>query len=155
VRITRYAKGEAFGFKDGYEFQSLSAKWKSQRKAGAASPLWTPRSSAKSRERAAFRRHRALETAGRNRVLCVVRYVACGNLRERHPRSLGCGEREPLGSRRDPAEDASRIRVYLGVMTRLRSQALHIARANGVVNIAQALWSAALDPAVTPSYRAL
>jgi hypothetical protein len=78
-----------------------------------------------------------------------------GNLRERHPRSLGCGKREPLGSRRDPAEDASRIRVYPGFMARLRSQALNIAKANGVANIAQALWSAALDPGVTLSYRAL
>jgi len=39
--------------------------------------------------------------------------------------------------------------------TRLRSQALNIARANGVANIAQALWSGALDPAVTLSYRGL
>jgi len=36
------------------------------------------------------------------------------------------------------AEDASRIRVNPGVMARLRSQALNIARANGVTNIAQA-----------------
>jgi predicted transposase YbfD/YdcC len=50
------------------------------------------------------------------------------------------------------AEDASRIRVNPGVMARLRSHALNIARANGVINIAQALWSGALDPAVTPSY---
>ena len=47
------------------------------------------------------------------------------------------------------AEDASRIRVNPGVMARLRSQALNIARANAVANIAQALWSGALDPAVT------
>ena len=53
------------------------------------------------------------------------------------------------------AEDASRIRVNPGVMARLRSQALNIARANGVANIAQALWSSALDPAVTLSYRGL
>ena len=53
------------------------------------------------------------------------------------------------------AEDASRIRVNPGVMARLRSQALNIARANGVANIAQALWSGALDPAVTLSYRGL
>jgi hypothetical protein len=49
-----------------------------------------------------FRRHRALERAGRNRVLCLLRHAARRNLRERHPRSLGRGEREPLGSRRDP-----------------------------------------------------
>jgi predicted transposase YbfD/YdcC len=53
------------------------------------------------------------------------------------------------------AEDASRIRVNPGVMARLRSQALNIARANGVENIAQAFWSGALDPALTLSYRGL
>lgn len=53
------------------------------------------------------------------------------------------------------AEDASRIRVNPGVMARLRSQALNIARANGVENIAQALWNGAIDPAVTLSYRGL
>lgn len=53
------------------------------------------------------------------------------------------------------AEDASRIRVNPGVMARLRSQALNIARANGVENIARALWSGAVDPAVTLSYRGL
>lgn len=53
------------------------------------------------------------------------------------------------------AEDASRIRVNPGVMARLRSQALNIARANGVANIAKALWSAAINPAVTLSYRGL
>ncbi len=51
------------------------------------------------------------------------------------------------------AEDASRIRINPGVMARLRSQALNIARANGVANIAKALWSAALDPAISLSYR--
>jgi predicted transposase YbfD/YdcC len=44
------------------------------------------------------------------------------------------------------AEDASRIRVNPGIMARLRSQTLNIARANGVTNIAEALWAAALDP---------
>lgn len=53
------------------------------------------------------------------------------------------------------AEDASRIRVNPGVMARLRSQALNIARVNGVTNIAQALWSGALDPHITLSYRGL
>jgi hypothetical protein len=38
-------------------------------------------------------------------------------------------------------------------MARLRSQALNIARANGVANIAKALWSAALDPEISLSYR--
>jgi predicted transposase YbfD/YdcC len=52
-------------------------------------------------------------------------------------------------------EDASRIRINPGVMARLRSQALNIARANGVANIARALWSGAIDPAVTLSYRGL
>lgn len=50
------------------------------------------------------------------------------------------------------AEDASRIRVNPGIMARLRSQALNIARANGATNIANALWAAALDPAVSLSY---
>ncbi len=54
------------------------------------------------------------------------------------------------------AEDGTRIRVNPGIMARLRSQALNIARANGVANVAQALWSRrALDPAVTLSYRGL
>jgi hypothetical protein len=46
------------------------------------------------------------------------------------------------------AEDASRIRVNPGVMARLRSQVPDIARASGVENLAQALWSGVLDPAV-------
>lgn len=50
------------------------------------------------------------------------------------------------------AEDASRIRVNPGVMARLRSQALNIARANGVTNIAEALLSAALDSTISPAY---
>src|SRR5271157_1207150 len=53
------------------------------------------------------------------------------------------------------AEDASRIRVNPGIMARLRSQTLNIARANGVTNIAEALWAAALDPAISLSYRGL
>ena len=53
------------------------------------------------------------------------------------------------------AEDASRIRVNPGIMARLRSQALNIARANGVTNVSDALWTAALDPAVSLSYRGL
>lgn len=53
------------------------------------------------------------------------------------------------------AEDVSRIRINPGIMARLRSQALNIARANGVKNIAQAFWHGALDPAVTLSYRGL
>ena len=48
------------------------------------------------------------------------------------------------------AENASRIRVNPGIMARLRSHALNIARANGVANIADALWTAALDPTVSP-----
>ena len=43
------------------------------------------------------------------------------------------------------AEDASRIRVNPGIMARLRSQTLNIARANGVTNIAEAPWAAALS----------
>ena len=42
-----------------------------------------------------------------------------------------------------------------GIMARLRSQALNIARANGVANIANAMWNAALDPAVSLSYNGL
>jgi hypothetical protein len=53
------------------------------------------------------------------------------------------------------AEDANRIRINPGVMARLRSQALHIARANGATNIADALWTAAIDPAVALSYKGL
>ena len=53
------------------------------------------------------------------------------------------------------AEDASRIRVNPGIMARLRSQALNIARANGVTNIAEALWIAAIDPSISLSYSGL
>jgi hypothetical protein len=53
------------------------------------------------------------------------------------------------------AEDASRIRINPGVMARLRSQALNIARANGVTNIAKATWAAAIDPDVSLSYSGL
>jgi predicted transposase YbfD/YdcC len=53
------------------------------------------------------------------------------------------------------AEDASRIRINPGVMARLRSQTLNIVRANGVANIAKAMWSAALDPAISLSYSGL
>ena len=53
------------------------------------------------------------------------------------------------------AEDASRIRINPGIMARLRSQALNIARANGATNIADALWTAAIDPAVALSYKGL
>lgn len=53
------------------------------------------------------------------------------------------------------AEDASRIRINPGVMARLRSQTLNIARANGATNIASALWTAAIDPAVSLSYKGL
>ena len=53
------------------------------------------------------------------------------------------------------AEDASRIRVNPGIMARLRSQALNIARANGVTNIAKALWAAAIDPTVSLSYKGM
>jgi predicted transposase YbfD/YdcC len=52
-------------------------------------------------------------------------------------------------------EDASRIRIHPGIMARLRSQALNIARANGVTNIAAALWQNAIDPELTLSYRGL
>ncbi len=53
------------------------------------------------------------------------------------------------------AEDASRIRVNPGIMARLRSQALNIARANGAENIANAMWAAALDPTIALSYRGM
>ena len=53
------------------------------------------------------------------------------------------------------AEDASRIRVNPGIIARLRSQTLNIARANGVTNIAKALWAAALDPEISLSYTGL
>ena len=51
------------------------------------------------------------------------------------------------------AEDASRIRINPGIMARLRSQVLNIARANGIENIAQVLWIAAIDPTVSLSYK--
>ena len=51
------------------------------------------------------------------------------------------------------AEDASRIRINPGIMARLRSYVLNIARANGAENIAQALWIAAIDPTISLSYK--
>lgn len=42
-----------------------------------------------------------------------------------------------------------------GIMARFRSQALNIARANGVTNIAEALWIAAIDPSISLSYGGL
>src|SRR3954464_154627 len=49
------------------------------------------------------------------------------------------------------AEDASRIRINPGIMARLRSYVLNIARANGAENMARALWIAAIDPTVSLS----
>src|SRR3954452_11879977 len=51
------------------------------------------------------------------------------------------------------AEDASRIRINPGILARLRSYVLNIARANGAENIARALWIAAIDPTVSLSYK--
>src|SRR3954467_10230888 len=51
------------------------------------------------------------------------------------------------------AEDASRIRINPGIMARLRSYVLNIARANGAETIARALWIAAIDPTVSLSYK--
>jgi hypothetical protein len=45
--------------------------------------------------------------------------------------------------------------VNSGVMARLRSQALNIARANGATNIARAMWNAAFDPVISLSYSGL
>ena len=42
------------------------------------------------------------------------------------------------------AEDDSRIRINPGIMARTRSMALNVLRANGVQNIALALWENAL-----------
>lgn len=53
------------------------------------------------------------------------------------------------------AEDASRIRSNPGIMARLRSLTLNIARANGVSNVAKALWAAAIDPTIALSYQGL
>jgi hypothetical protein len=74
---------------------------------------------------------------------------------ERHPQSLSHRKPEPLGRHVTLAEDASRIRINPGFMARLRSQALSIVRANGVTNIAKAIWTAALDPTVSLSYTRL
>lgn len=100
-----------------------------------------------------FRRHRALETAGRNRVSCILRHLPA-EIFANGIRGHWAVENENHWVRDVTlAEDASRIRVNPGAMGHLRSQALNIARANGVENIPQALWSSALDPAVTLSYR--
>ena len=53
------------------------------------------------------------------------------------------------------SEDASRIRINPGIMARLRSQTINIARANGITNIAKALWQAAIDPQVALAYKGM
>src|SRR3954462_5619614 len=51
------------------------------------------------------------------------------------------------------AVDASRIRINPGIMARLRSSVLNIARANGAENIARSLRIAPIDPTVSLSYK--
>ncbi len=53
------------------------------------------------------------------------------------------------------AEDASRIRINPGIMARLRSQALNIARANGVTNIAEALLDRSYRSQLSASHTAV
>ncbi len=53
------------------------------------------------------------------------------------------------------SEDASRIRINPGIMARLRSQTINIARANGITNIAKALWQGAIDPQLALAYKGL
>ena len=48
---------------------------------------------------------------------------------------------------------AACLRINPGIMARLRSYVLNIARANGAKNIARALWIAAIDPTVSLSYK--
>jgi predicted transposase YbfD/YdcC len=50
-------------------------------------------------------------------------------------------------------EDASRIRINPGIFARARSFALNILRANGEMNIADALWRNALDIKKPMAYR--
>jgi predicted transposase YbfD/YdcC len=52
-------------------------------------------------------------------------------------------------------EDASRIRTNPGIVARLRSQALNIARANGATNVAAEFWKGAIDPQVALSYKGI
>lgn len=52
-------------------------------------------------------------------------------------------------------EDASRIRINPGIMARLRSQVLNILRANGVTNIAAALWNGAISADYALSHHGL
>ena len=53
------------------------------------------------------------------------------------------------------AEDASRIRTNPGIMARTRSMALNLLRANGVQNVALALWENALRLDRVLRYRGL
>ena len=53
------------------------------------------------------------------------------------------------------SEDASRIRINPGIMARLRSQTINIARANGMTNIARALRQGAIDPHLVLAYKGL
>ena len=53
------------------------------------------------------------------------------------------------------AEDASRIRINPGIMARMRSQTINIARANGITNIAKALRQGAIDPRLALTYKGM
>jgi hypothetical protein len=96
-----------------------------------------------------------MDHAPGNSLLRILRRAARRNLRRRHPQSLAIENQNHWVRDVTLAEDASRIRINPGIMARLRSQTLNIARANGVTNIAKALWAAALDPEISLSYTGL
>src|SRR4051794_24520095 len=100
-----------------------------------------------------LRRDRSLDDSRGNRPLRLFRDAAGCDLRECHPEPLAHREPEPYVRDVTLAEDASRIRINPGIMARLRSYVLNIARANGAENIARALWIAAIDPTVSLSYK--
>ena len=53
------------------------------------------------------------------------------------------------------SEDASQVRINSGIVVRLRSQTINIARADSITNIAKALWQGAVDPQLAIAYKRL
>ena len=107
------------------------------------------------RHPAPLRSDRAMDETPRDLAVRRVRPAARPDLRECHPKPLAIENRNHWVRDVTLAEDASRIRINPGIMARLRSPALNIARANGVTNIAHAFWTAAIDPHVTLAYKGL
>ena len=96
-----------------------------------------------------LRRDRALEKPRGNSHLCLLRHASAETFASAIRNHWAIENRNHWVRDVTLAEDASRIRINPGVMARLRSHALNIARANGVANVAKALWSAAINPTIS------